>query len=522
MTLDKVAARTPEGVTLFDNLTLTFAHERTGVVGRNGAGKSTLLRLIAGRQAPAEGVVARTGSVGLLDQRGEGSPGETVSGTLGAAEGLRLIERILAGEAVGDDLAEADWTLETRLHEALAAVGLTGLPMARQTAALSGGERTRLRLARLLLEKPDLILLDEPTNHLDQQARRRVAEMVERWEGGVVVASHDRDLLRRMERIVDISGLGVEVVGGGYDLYAARTAETRAAAERALGEAKKDVSRAAAEAQRRAEAKGKRDAAGRRKAGRGDMPRILIGARAEQAENSGARDHRLALRQAEAAEAALADARERVERVRALSIALPPAKLPPGRAVRILRDATWAAPDGRIVLGPISLELTGPERVAVTGANGAGKTTLLRLIAGGVEPTSGTVERPVKGVMLDQQVDILRPQETLVEAWLRLNPAGNLNEAQAALARFLFRNAAAHRSVGELSGGERLRGALACVMTGATPPPLLILDEPTNHLDLASVEAVETALAAYDGALVVVSHDADFLKAVGVERTVAL
>ena len=112
MTLDKVAARTPEGVTLFDNLSLTFARERTGVVGRNGAGKSTLLRLIAGRQAPAEGVVARTGSVGVLDQRAEGPPGESAADALGAAKGLRLIERVLAGDAAGDDLAEADWTLE--------------------------------------------------------------------------------------------------------------------------------------------------------------------------------------------------------------------------------------------------------------------------------------------------------------------------------------------------------------------------------------------------------------------------
>lgn len=522
MTLDKVAARTPEGVTLFDNLSLTFARERTGVVGRNGAGKSTLLRLIAGRQAPAEGVVARTGSVGVLDQRAEGPPGESAADALGAAKGLRLIERVLAGDAAGDDLAEADWTLEARIDEALAAVGLAALSMSRHTAALSGGERTRLRLARLMLEKPDLVLLDEPTNHLDQEARRRVAEIVERWEGGVVVVSHDRDLLRRMDRIVDVSGLGVEIVGGGYDLYAARKAEARTAAERALAEAERDVSRAGAEAQRRVEAKARRDAAGRRKAGRGDMPRILIGARAEQAENSGARDHRLAARQAETAEAALAAARARVERVRALSIALPPTRLPPGRTVATLRDATWAAPDGRVVLGPISLGLTGPERVAVTGANGAGKTTLLRLIAGRIEPTSGTVERAVRGVMLDQQADILRPEETLAEAWLRLNPAGRLNDAQAALARFLFRNAAAHRRVGDLSGGERLRGALACVMTGAEPPPLLILDEPTNHLDLASVEAVEGALAGYDGALVVVSHDADFLTAVGVERTLVL
>ncbi|HCW50105.1 MAG TPA: ABC transporter, partial [Brevundimonas sp.] len=154
--------------------------------------------------------------------------------------------------------------------------------------------------------------------------------------------------------------------------------------------------------------------------------------------------------------------------------------------------------------------------------NGAGKTTLLKLIAGLVEPSAGNVERPVRAALLDQQAAMLNPDETLVEAWLRLNPQGTPNAARAALARFLFRNVQADRRVGELSGGERLRAALACVMTVAQPPQLLVLDEPTNHLDIESVEAVEAALSAYDGALVVVSHDADFVQSLRVDRTIVL
>jgi len=187
-----------------------------------------------------------------------------------------------------------------------------------------------------------------------------------------------------------------------------------------------------------------------------------------------------------------------------------------------LSEAVVTADDGRRLLGPLSLRLTGPERVAVVGPNGAGKTTLLKLIAGLIEPSSGMVERPVRAALLDQQAAMLKPDETLVEAWLRLNPQGTPNAARAALARFLFRNVQADRRVGELSGGERLRAALACIMTGAQPPQLLVLDEPTNHLDIDSVEAVEAALSGYDGALVVVSHDADFLTNLGVDRTLVL
>ncbi|ALJ08469.1 ABC-F family ATP-binding cassette domain-containing protein [Brevundimonas sp. DS20] len=521
-TLDKVAARTPDGVTLFDNLSLTFGSERTGVVGRNGAGKSTLLRLIAGDLSPSEGSVTRAASVGVLDQRSDPSPDETTGQTLGVAPALAAIDRLLAGEGDAQDMADADWTLEPRIASALAEVGLEGLPMDRATRSLSGGEQTRLRLAGLILAAPDLILLDEPTNHLDVQARRWVAEVLGRWKGGAVVVSHDRDLLRRMDRIVEVSGLGVAVHGGNYDLYAARKAIERETAERDLVEAERTLARVAADAQRRTEMKARRDAAGRRKAAKGDMPRILIDARAERAENSGGGDRLLAVRQAAEAETALAAARQGVERVRTLTIPMRATGLAAGRTVATLSGAVWTTQDGRRIVGPVDLTLTGPERVAVTGPNGAGKTTLLRLITGDLAPTSGQVQRPVPAALLDQEAALLRPQETLVEAWMRLNPDGSVQEAQAALARFLFRNTAAHRRVGDLSGGERLRAALACVMTGTRPPQLLVLDEPTNHLDLDSVAAVEAALSAYDGALVVVSHDADFLAAVGIDRTISL
>ncbi|MFN4069696.1 MAG: ATP-binding cassette domain-containing protein, partial [Brevundimonas aurantiaca] len=444
-TLDKVAARTPDGVTLFDNLSLTFGPERTGVVGRNGAGKSTLLRLIAGDLSPNEGTVTRLGSVGVLDQRSDPSPVETAAQTLGVAPALAAIDRLLAGEGDAQDLADADWTLEPRIDSALAEVGLAGLPMDRPTRRLSGGEQTRLRLAGLILAAPDLILLDEPTNHLDVEARGRVADVLGRWKGGAVVVSHDRDLLRRMDRIVEVSGLGVAVHGGNYDLYAARKAIERETAERDLVEAERTLARVAAVAQRRTEMKARRDAAGRRKAAKGDMPRILIDARAERAENSGGADRLLAVRQAAEAETALAAAHQGVERVRTLAIPMPATGLAAGRTVATLSGAVWTTQGGRRIVGPVDLTLTGPERVAVTGPNGAGKTTLLRLITGDLAPTSGQVQRPVPAALLDQEAALLRPQETLVEAWMRLNPDGSVQEAQAALARFLFRNTAAHR-----------------------------------------------------------------------------
>jgi len=522
VTLNSVAARTPDGRGLFDNLTLAFGRERTAVVGRNGVGKTTLLRLVAGLAEPAEGSVTRAGTVGWLAQAQTPTDDETVADTLGVAVPLAILHRVLAGDGSLDDMTEADWTLEERMQAALAEVGLADLALDRRTAHLSGGEQTRLRLAGLKLAAPDLLVLDEPTNHLDAEARAMIADVVADWPGGVVLVSHDRALLRRVDRIVELSSLGARVHGGGWDLYVERRDAERAAAERDLEQAERAIGRVQRETQMAQERQARRDRAGKAARANSSDPEILLDAQAQRAEESGARGQRLAERKRQAVEADLTQARERVERVRQLALTMPSAGLPPGRLVLNLNEAIVTVEDDRRLLGPISLRLTGPERVAVVGPNGAGKTTLLKLIAGLVEPSSGSVERPVRAALLDQQAAMLNPDETLVEAWLRLNPQGTPNAARAALARFLFRNVQADRRVGELSGGERLRAALACVMTGAQPPQLLVLDEPTNHLDIESVEAVEAALSGYDGALVVVSHDADFIQSLRVDRTIVL
>ncbi len=522
VTLNGVAARTPDGRGLFDNLTLAFGRERTAVVGRNGVGKTTLLRLVAGLSEPAEGSVTRIGSVGWLAQAQKPADDETIADTLGVAEPLAILHRVLAGDGSLDDMAEADWTLEERTQTALAEVGLADLPLDRRTADLSGGEQTRLRLAGLKLAAPDLLVLDEPTNHLDAEARAMIADVVADWPGGVVLVSHDRALLRRVDRIVELSSLGGRVHGGGWDLFIERRDAERAAAERDLEQAERAIGRVQRETQMAQERQARRDRTGKAARANNSDPKILLDAQAQRAEESGARGQRLAERKRQAVEANLAQARERVERVRQLALAMPSTGLPAGRVVLNLNDAVVTVEDDRRLLGPLCLRLTGPERVAVVGPNGAGKTTLLKLIAGLIEPSSGSVERPVRAALLDQQAAMLQADESLVEGWLRLNPQGTPNAARAALARFLFRNVQADRRVGELSGGERLRAALACVMTGAQPPQLLVLDEPTNHLDIDAVEAVEAALSAYDGALVVVSHDADFIQNLRVDRTLEL
>ena len=522
ITLDSVSAATPDGRLLFENLNLTIGSERIGLVGRNGAGKSTLLALIAGARASRSGTIAKTGSVGVLEQTLDLPNQIRVVDLLGVGAARDRLSRIERGAADDADLCDADWSLPARLDQVLSDVGLTGLDVERPAPSLSGGQATRVGLARLLLAAPDVLLLDEPTNNLDAEARAVVVRLLARWRGGAVVVSHDRALLRDMDRIVELSSLGARSYGGGYALYAERKARELEAAQRDLDHAEREVRRVAREVQVARERKARRDAAGRRFADRGGTPKILLGAMAERAENSGGKEGKLAEKLAAQAQGAKASAEVRVERARALGFTLPSSGLPEGRTVLTLDDVTFAWPGVAPLIDGLTWRITGPERVALSGANGAGKTTLIRLITGALRPTRGSARLGAPFALLDQRAALLRDDQTILENFQRLNPSAGLNEAHAGLARFLFRNTGAHQPAGTLSGGERLRAALACVLCAVTPPQLLILDEPTNHLDLASIEAIEAALSAYDGALLVVSHDEDFLEAIGVERWISL
>ena len=520
LTLDSISLTTPDGRPLFDGLTLSLGPERIGVVGRNGCGKSTLLRVISGEIKPAGGSVQRSGSIGVLAQTADDRL--TVAEALGVAGDLARLRRLEGGAGSLDDAAEADWTLETRIDAALIEAGLPDLPGERRLASLSGGERTRVALARLLIEPPDVLLLDEPTNNLDADGRQAVAELLGRWRGGVVVASHDRALLQRVDRIVELTAIGVTIFGGAWPAFAEARKAARARAEAELSRASGALRNAERAAQEAVEKKARRDRAGHAARAKGGAPKLLLDAEKQRAESSGARESRLADRLIGDRADALEQARAQVEILTPLSIMLPGTALPAGREL-VAFEKVVMAHGARRLFGPLSFEVRGPERIAVAGVNGSGKTTLLRLITGQIAPTTGIIRRLTGRIaVLDQHVGLLDPAGSILDNLRRLNPDLTDNEAHAALARFAFRNKLATRIAGTLSGGERLRAGLACVFARREPPLLLLLDEPTNHLDLSSIEVLETALSEFDGALIAVSHDQAFLQSIGIEREIRL
>ena len=519
--LSNLSLFTPDGRALLSDIDLTFAADRTGLVGRNGIGKTTLLASMSGEHVPQSGRVRINGTIGLLRQDVQILEGATVADLFGARHALELMRRAERGEASAEDIAATDWTLDVRLETALARLGFDPSPDT-ELSRLSGGQITRVRLAALVFTEPDFLLLDEPTNNLDQDGCKAVIDLLSGWRGGAIVVSHDRGLLETMDAIIELTSLGATRYGGNWSSFRAQRAVELAAVKHDLAHAERHLAEIDGKAQEAAERKARKDSGGRKKRAKGDMPRILAGGRKDRSEDTGGKNTQIAERRRAEALDAVDTARRRVEILQPLSAKLPATNLPAGREVVWLDRVSAGYQPDRPVLNDLSFSVVGPERVALVGPNGSGKTTLLKLIAGELRPLSGIVRVRPDLALFDQKVSLLDATISILENFRRLNPKAGANECHAALARFMFRADAALQIVGHLSGGQMFRAGLACVLGGPTPPSLLILDEPTNHLDIESIEAVEAGLRLYDGALLVVSHDEAFLQAIGVTRRLDL
>jgi ATPase subunit of ABC transporter with duplicated ATPase domains len=522
---DNISVRLPDGRLLFEFLTLGVANERVGIVGPNGSGKSSLLQVLAGMREPSQGHVQHYAPIGYLPQRQTRSDHRTVRELLGVADILAAIERTLDGRGSADDIEciGENWTLPERVHAALEAVGLAHIPLDRPMSGVSGGEATRLALAARLLDEPRVLLLDEPTNDLDADSREALYALVQRWPHGMVVAAHDRALLAHMDRILEISSGATRWYGGGYALYHEQVLTERRAAEAERDHAAAALRRTRRELQAVRDRKAQSDSKGRKSRSTGSQPSLVLNAARERSQHTGARLQETATRLVDTAQARLAAARERLEIREPLRFTLAPTGLPAGTTVISLRDVSVGPANAPVLLQQVNLDVVGPRRLAVVGANGSGKTTLLRLIAGRRSVMAGTLHRGVpmdRVAFLDQHVEVLDGHKTILEAFTARHPHLDTTATRDALAQFHFRTDAVHQRVETLSGGERMRAALACVLGGDAPPRLLVLDEPTNHLDLDSIEQVEAAIRGYDGALVVASHDAMFLEAIGIDLRV--
>ncbi|MEU1311635.1 ribosomal protection-like ABC-F family protein [Streptomyces cinnamoneus] len=497
---------------LLDGVSLSVrAGERVGIVGENGAGKSTLLKILAGVGRPDDGtaITSADGGIGYLQQTPGLPPDRTVAQAIDAAlADLRAMESRLreleaelgtAGPQALDEYGALLTAFETRggyeadarVDKALHGLGIGHLARDRRLGSLSGGEQARLGLACLIAAGPEVMLLDEPTNHLDGAALTWLEDTLRAHHGTVVAVSHDRVFLDRVATAVievDADRRTLVRYGGGYAGFVAERAAARRRWEQeydqwctetaALAEAAVTTARSVAP--------GRAIKDGNKMAYDRDKGRVQSSVSTR-----------------------VRNARERLRRLQENPVPRPPEPLrfAAGPALGTAGGALVMLDGVRVGdrLAVDALTVRAGERMLVHGSNGAGKSTLLRLMAGVARPDAGTVRRNGRIGYLAQEIPVNRPAERLLDAYGRGLPGTDEEQRAQLLAYGLFHERDLHVPVGSLSAGQRRRLALARLL--ARPADLLLLDEPANHLALGLIEQLEQALAAWPGALVIVSHD---------------
>jgi ATPase subunit of ABC transporter with duplicated ATPase domains len=524
--LQEVAYAHPNRDVLFTDISLFIQqHEKIALIGNNGSGKSTLLKILAGHLLPSDGSVHAASKPYYVPQLSGQFDDHTVAEALCVHGRLNALHEILRGEVseTNMDILGDDWAIEERCQEALDYWKLENIAMDRPMGTLSGGQKTKVFLAGMMVHEPQIVLLDEPSNHLDSRARDLLYTYLSNTAQTLVVVSHDRTLLNLLHSVYELGQHGVTAYGGNYAFYTQQKAIETEALRNELKNNEKAL-RKAREMQRESiERQQKLDARGKRKQEKEGLPTISMNTFRNNAEKSTSRIKEVHAEKVAAIAQELSHLRKELPHTDTMKMDMDSSRLHRGK-VLIKADAiNFGHENQPLWLNPMSFQITSGERISITGLNGSGKTTLIQLLLGRLEPGSGTISRAgVKAIYIDQDYSLIDSMLTVYEQAEKFNTSKlQEHDIKIRLHRYLFTKEHWNKSCTALSGGEKMRLMLCCLTIGNQAPDLMVLDEPTNNLDIQNIEILTAAINEYHGTLLVVSHDAYFLKQIHVERSIS-
>ena len=517
----------PNREALFTDIDLALnKQEKIALIGNNGSGKSTLLKLLAGNLQASAGRVKVDAKPYYVPQLFGQFNDYSIAQALQIEDKLNALKEILKGHATNENLAslDDDWTLEERCQEAFAHWRLGKLDLTQKMRDLSGGQKTKVFLAGIRIHHPEIVLLDEPSNHLDAVGRSILYDYITATTDTLMVVSHDRTLLNLLNTVFELSKRGITVFGGNYDFYAEQKRIEQDALQQDLKNKEKAL-RKAKETEREAmERQQKLDARGKKKQEKAGLPTIMMNTFRNNAEKSTARMKGVHDEKVGNISRELSQLRKELPGVDKMKMDLDNSALHRGKIVVTAKNINFGYGGYHLWKHPLSFQIASGDRLAIKGANGSGKTTLIKLILGEWPPQSGTLERAgVKAIYIDQDYSMIDNTRHVYEQAQRCN-SGALeeHEIKIRLNRFLFTKADWDKPCKALSGGEKMRLSLCCLTINHQAPDIIVLDEPTNNLDIQNIEILTAAVNEYKGTLLVVSHDAYFLKRINVEHSITL
>ena len=494
----------PGHTPLFSNIAMHLEAAHYALLGRNGTGKSLLMSILAGVRTPLSGAIERHQPVCWLPQMAADEEVDiSVAQYLGALPILEALMRLDAGKGQPSDLEIVgdQWQLKEILAKRLIEFALPADCMEHRLTSLSGGQRTRLALMRLAPSPNSFLLLDEPTNHLDQQGRTWLREWLFAHPGGSLTISHDQDLLRHYRHIFELRSEALFSYGGGLADFETQREVNIASAQAELKHAKQTLRKERQQMQEEKERQAKRQSQGSARAAKGGAPKILLGAMKARSESTAGKiqsKHQDSLA-TEQERARLAEAK--LEQIAPLDFVL---TKPAIRNGVVLQLDDLQMPFVRHL--PIRLQVQAGQRWRICGTNGSGKSLLLQILMGKLNAASGQVQLKGHTALLDQHLTLLKVGSSALVNFQNLNPGWTEQAYRDKLAQIRLRRERALLPVESLSGGERLKVALAILTMGPLAADILLLDEPDNHLDLESQNLLSSTLRAYAGTVIMVTH----------------
>lgn len=525
--LQNISFGFPGGDLLFNHINLTIpSHTKSALAGSNGMGKSTLLKIIANKLQPLEGTVNIQGEIFYVPQIFGNFNHLTIAECLNIDQKLLALERITSGE-VDERYFETlndDWDIEERCQNTLQYWNLQDFDLNQKLEGLSGGQKTKVFLAGIQINQPNIILLDEPTNHLDLEGRKLLYDLIEKISATVVIVSHDRALLNLVDTIFELSNQGIAAYGGNYDFYAEQKEIEDEALQNDIHAKERALKKAKEKERETIERKQKLDARGKQKQEKSGVARIMINTLRNNAEKNTSRLKSVHAEKISGISEDLRDLRSSVRNSDQMKVNFNDSGLHSGKVLITAKDINFSYGEDKIWKENLDIEIRSGDRISIKGSNGSGKTTLIKLLLGKIQPSVGNINiAEFNSIYIDQEYSLIDNEQTLYDFVQTFNDSAlQESEVKTLLSRFLFSKHTWDKKCAALSGGERLRLLLCGLSVSNKAPDMIILDEPTNNLDLQNVEILTSSIKDYHGTLLVISHDVIFLEEIGVSSEVSL
>ncbi len=517
----------PTGNPLFNSINLTISsHSKSALVGSNGMGKSTLLKIIANEIEPLAGNINIQGDLFYVPQMFGNFNDLTVAECLKIDKKLDALQKITDGEVdeIYFEILNDDWDIEERCQTTLQHWKLEDLNLNQTLESLSGGQKTKVFLAGIQINQPEIILLDEPTNHLDLEGRNLLYDFIEKTNSTVVIVSHDRTLLNLVDTIFELSNQGISTYGGNYDFYAEQKAIENEALQNDIHSKERALKKAKEKERETIERKQKLDARGKGKQEKSGVARIMMNTLRNNAEKNSSKLKSVHAEKINDISGDLRDLRSSVRNADQMKVNFNDSNLHSGKILISVEEINFKYGQENLWKENLKLEIRSGDRISIKGSNGSGKTTLIKLLLGDLQPSVGNISKSdFQTIYIDQEYSLIDRNATVYDFADQFNDnAMPESEVKTLLSRFLFGKETWDKIGDFLSGGERLRLLLCGLSISNKAPDMIILDEPTNNLDLQNVEILTNSIKDYHGTLLVISHDEVFLDEICVSCEILL